>query len=302
MPKHDNLAALVIPVHNRKQFTMACLDRLGWVAAESGWKIIIVDDGSTDGTGTAVREFHPHVEVVDGDGDLYWTGAMVKGMQRAVHMGARQIVWLNDDTHPNEASLRRIVSLVRENPKHIIASCAWADGQPLATGSRKRQPVLPAPGELAAADVLAGFQVAFSTQVMEAIGFPDPTRWPHYAGDSGFTRRAHNAGFQLFLDGGSRIDLCDHPDTIDVGEIFWGGKEDLAAKTRRTFFNKNARYRLASRWHLDCLFRGVLVSIMVFPARCALWLVKILLHRNKARATGIATVGVGAPEIHSTRI
>lgn len=281
---------------------MSCLNRLDWVAAERDWKIIIVDDGSTDGTGAAVRGTHPHVDVVVGDGDLYWTGAMVKGMQRAVQLGASEVVWLNDDTHPDESSLRRIVNLVRENPKNMIASCAWNAGRPIATGSRQRQPVLPAIGELAKADVLSGFQVAFSTQVINAIGYPDSIRWPHYAGDSGFTREAHNAGFQLLLDGGSRIELCDHPATIEVGEVFWQGSENLSARIRRTFFKKNARYRLASRWHLDCLFRGLPTSTFVFPARCTVWLVKILLHRAKALRTRTVSGDTETSEVQSTHI
>ncbi len=274
------LAVIIIPVFNRMRVTLACLDRLAWCAIDPAWKIVVVDDGSTDGTGAAVRQKHPHVEIVKGTGHLYWTGAIVRGMRRAMEMGVTEIVWLNDDTGPDEPSLRRIVDHVRHNPSHILASCALINGHPSATCSLGRRPVLPVGDELAPADVLAGYQVAFSATVMRDIGLPDAGRWPHYAGDSSYTRQARRAGFQLFVDGGSRIELCDPAIETGIAQTFWRGEIPFALRIQRTFFAKNSRFRFASRWHLDCLSRGLAAAMVVFPARCIVWLFRILMHRN----------------------
>lgn len=275
----SEFACIVIPVYNRKRVTLACLDRLAWSAGDPAWRIIVVDDGSTDGTGSAVGGKHPHVEIVNGDGHLYWTGAIVQGMRRAMEMGATEIVWLNDDTSPDETSLRRIVDHVRQHPRHVLASCATINGRPTATCSLRRQPVLPTGNELAPADVLAGYQVAFSTAVVRAIGLPDAGRWPHYAGDSSYTRQARRAGFQLFVDGGSHIELCDPAIDTGIAETFWRGVAPLPQRIQRTFFAINSRFRLATRWHLDCLSRGLAAAMLVFPARCLCWMISILLHR-----------------------
>ncbi|MCE9519162.1 MAG: glycosyltransferase [Verrucomicrobia bacterium] len=272
-------AAIIIPVHNRARITLACLDRLSWCAGDPAWKIIVVDDGSTDGTGTSVSHLHPHVEIVAGNGQLYWTGAIAKGMKHAAELGATEIVWLNDDTSPDETSLRRIVNHVRHNPEHLLASCAMIDGKPAATCSLRRRSVLPVSDELAPVDVLAGYQVAFSVEVMRKIGLPDAKRWPHYGGDSSFTRQAHNAGFHLFVDGGSRVELCEPHVENGIAETFWRGEMSLVQRFQRTFFAKNSRFRFASRWHLDCLYRGVAGAVIVFPTRCLVWIFRIVWQR-----------------------
>jgi len=269
---------IVIPVHDRKRLTLQCLDCLRWCADDSTWKIILVDDGSTDGTGEAVATLHPHVEIVKGDGKRFWTGAMQLGMARALEMGATEIVWLNDDTFPDEASLRRTEDLVRRNPTWMIASTALLEGTPQASCSLHRRGVIPERGALLDADVLAGYQVAFSADVVRKIGLPDARRWPHYGGDSSFTRTAHNVGFQLKVDGDSFIVLNEAPPRHDVADAFWKHDESLSARMQRTFFSTSSRYRLRSLWHLDRLYRGIFGAMAVFPARLAVMAWKIILH------------------------
>ena len=42
---------------------------------------LIVDDGSNDGTQQIVKETYPEVEILSGDGNLWWTGAMHLGVE-----------------------------------------------------------------------------------------------------------------------------------------------------------------------------------------------------------------------------
>ncbi len=278
------LVCIVIPVHNRRKLTLECLNGLRWCAGEPDWKIILVDDASTDGTGDAVRSLHPHVEIVLGDGNLFWTGAMRMGMRRGLELGCTEFIWLNDDTSPDEKSLRRIAGLVRSNPHQLIASMALLDGRPSACCSMQRKTVLPVPGTLQAADVLAGYQVAFSASVVSRIGLPDSRRWPHYGGDSSFTRMAYNAGYQLAVDGDSFVSLSDVSPNDDVAGAFWKNRESLRKRIMRIFFAKRSRYRLGSLWHLDCLYRGTTQALMVFPARLAVMFWKIIRYKQRSSA------------------
>ncbi len=65
---------IVTPVHNRKATTLQCLKSLSRIDAEGlDIHVVVVDDGSTDGTGDAIRAEYPEVEVVRGDGSLWVT-------------------------------------------------------------------------------------------------------------------------------------------------------------------------------------------------------------------------------------
>ena len=71
-----HLTCIVIPVYNRRTLTLQCLDHLQWCASLADWRVVLVDDGSTDGTADEVRTRFPHVDIVQGSGDLFWTGAI----------------------------------------------------------------------------------------------------------------------------------------------------------------------------------------------------------------------------------
>lgn len=78
---------------------MRCLERL-----DPSLDVFLVDDGSTDGTGEAVREFsrgdreNGRVRVVEGDGSLYWAKGMRLAWETAVEHGDYDgYLWLNDD-------------------------------------------------------------------------------------------------------------------------------------------------------------------------------------------------------------
>ena len=101
---------LVIPVHNRREMTLGCLECLEMDGVLAWAKVIVVDDGSTDGTGAAVRERFPTVVVLDGNGNLWWTGGIVMGMKEAMRRAARAIVWLNDDCRPKPGTMELLAT------------------------------------------------------------------------------------------------------------------------------------------------------------------------------------------------
>ena len=59
---------IIIPVHNNKKETLNCL---GCLAKQTftNFKIIIVNDGSTDGTPEAIKTSFPEVEILTGNGE-----------------------------------------------------------------------------------------------------------------------------------------------------------------------------------------------------------------------------------------
>ncbi len=62
--------AVLLTCHNRRAETLRCLEALLAQDAGASLRVFLVDDGSTDGTGEAVRVSFPQVNVVQGDGSL----------------------------------------------------------------------------------------------------------------------------------------------------------------------------------------------------------------------------------------
>jgi len=72
------LVYTIIPVHNRKEFTRNCLRSLQRQTVSDRLRIIVVDDGSEDGTDEMLAAEFPEVIVLRGDGNLFWTAAKQK--------------------------------------------------------------------------------------------------------------------------------------------------------------------------------------------------------------------------------
>lgn len=99
--------AVLLTCFNRKEKTLKCLAQL--YAAKEYCKerldltVFLTDDGSTDGTGEAVKKAHPEVQVLQGTGELFWAGGMRNSWSEAIKQDFDVYFLLNDDTvlYPN---------------------------------------------------------------------------------------------------------------------------------------------------------------------------------------------------------
>ncbi|XHX80371.1 MAG: glycosyltransferase family 2 protein [Stenomitos frigidus ULC029] len=201
------MVSILIPVHNRKALTLACLRQLKQQGAFDYYLVIVVDDGSVDGTGDAIREQYPEVKILIGDGNLWWTGAIALGMQYAYEQGAEFFLWLNDDCQFAADTLSHLVDFGRSHPDSIIGCQGFEAGKAgaIAFGGKRKtwqgyRFLEAAIGQVIPCDLLSGNLVCIPRVVVEAIGYPDPTLVPHYGGDALFLIRAKKAGFPLFVD------------------------------------------------------------------------------------------------------
>ncbi|MEO1510361.1 MAG: glycosyltransferase family 2 protein [Cyanobacteria bacterium J06633_23] len=199
---------ILIPIHNRRQTTERCLRRLAEVnLLQSPYTVVVVDDGSTDGSAEMIRRQFADVVLLSGDGELWWTGAMRLGMAYAKQHGADYIVWLNDDCLVSVAAVAGLVTMCQENSAAIAGCQGYVEAQPstLAFGGKRqtwkgfRYQSL-AVGEQQPCDLLSGNLVCLPTQVIDQVGYPDVKRTPHYGGDALYLLRARKAGYQLYID------------------------------------------------------------------------------------------------------
>ena len=91
---------VLLTCHNRRAKTLDCLTALSRQELPTGlaMKVYLVDDGSTDGTGEAVRQTYPDVVLLPGDGNLFWNRGMRLAFDTALRANHDGYLWINDDT------------------------------------------------------------------------------------------------------------------------------------------------------------------------------------------------------------
>jgi GT2 family glycosyltransferase len=115
--------------HNRREQTLACLasyfgQRVG---RRADLRAVLVDDGSRDGTGDAVRSRYPYTVVVPGAGDLFWARGMALAEQVALGKESDFLLWLNDDVVLEEYALARLLLVAGDAGDECIAVGALCD-------------------------------------------------------------------------------------------------------------------------------------------------------------------------------
>jgi len=201
--------AVIIAVHNGLLFTRRCLDALQ-AQAEAEFEIVVVDDGSTDGTAAFLHEHHADVKVLPGTGKLWWSGATNVACKHAISHGAEVVVLFNNDNVECSPNLIRRLSelasstgdcvsavalMERPNGSRVILHAGgtidWRGrgGQLLETGNR-----YVSEERVVECDWLPGTAVALTADTYLALGGADERRFPQYRGDIDLTLRARNLG------------------------------------------------------------------------------------------------------------
>ena len=97
--KTENIAVL-LTCHNRKNKTVACLKSLYRATIPSQYliDIYLTDDGSSDNTSQTVSELFPEINLIKGDGQLFWAGGMRLAWKTAMERKSYDaFLLLNDD-------------------------------------------------------------------------------------------------------------------------------------------------------------------------------------------------------------
>jgi GT2 family glycosyltransferase len=190
-------------VHNRREITLNCLEHLKKTQKWDEFNVIVVDDGSTDRTGEAVRADYPSVTVLEGDGSLWWGGAMRRGMEYAREHGAEVFIWLNDDVLPEPSGVIKLADKVADLGDTVLTTMIYTETDyDYTTRNRKtrwgiEQIPYNTDVEIQSCDAAAGKFTAFPQHIVDAIGLPDDEAFPHHHCDYDYTLRAKESGFDV---------------------------------------------------------------------------------------------------------
>jgi dolichol-phosphate mannosyltransferase len=204
----SGLPWLILPTfdeaENIELIVAASLEVLG-AAAPEGFRILVVDDDSPDGTGRIADRLaseHEQVEVLhrterEGLGPAY-----VAGFQRALSQGAGFIFEMDSDFSHDPKDLVRLLEPVRDGRADVALGSRYvAGGAVLDWGLLRR--IISRGGSLYAAvilgltvrDLTGGFK-CFRADVLEAIDLPSVEAYG-YAFQVELTNRAIRHGFRV---------------------------------------------------------------------------------------------------------
>jgi N-acetylglucosaminyl-diphospho-decaprenol L-rhamnosyltransferase len=229
--------SIVIPTHDTRELTLRCLETIGR-ASPAGVEVIVVDDGSRDGTAGAIRERYPGVEVVRNETAAGFTRSANRGLRQA---RGEVLLLLNSDTETGPGTLESLLAALEGDPKLGIVGAAlhypdgspqWSGGQApshawffaLASGLpallarlplyRRLKPLEPS-GPVRV-DWVTGAALGMRREVWDAVG-PLDEGYRFYAQDLDFCVRARRAGWEVAIDPAFRV-LHHHGATISGKE------------------------------------------------------------------------------------
>jgi len=107
------MVSIVIPTWNSKALVVQCLESIYEATKEISFEVILVVNGSQDGTQGTVQTRFPQAILIENRYNLGFTRAVNMGMQRAK---GTKILLLNDDTIVVPGALEEMVRYLDEHP------------------------------------------------------------------------------------------------------------------------------------------------------------------------------------------
>ncbi len=210
--------AIIIPVYNALKYTEKCLNNMNNIVPDSllykDIQIVIADDGSTDGTSEFIRNHYPKVIILEGNGNLWWSGGVNLGIKHAIDkLDCEYILLWNNDIIPEDRYFIELTNILNSgNSYDIICSKVYLYGKEnivLSLGGMFN----PKNGKhrlngwgmtdneslnnIMEVDWFPGMGTTINRIVFESIGFFDEKYFPQYHGDADFGLRATKAGFKI---------------------------------------------------------------------------------------------------------
>lgn len=272
---------IVTPVHNRRDLTLQCLRSLERID-RTGLEIhvVIVDDGSTDGTSDAIAENYPDVEIVRGDGNLWFTAGTNRGIEAALRHNPDFILTINDDEVFDDKFLQIMIETARAHPRSVVGALLLLWDTPHRVfqvapqwnvwmgGFRHwiKQTVWTVPPRPFEVELIVGNCVLFPVEAIRECGLMNERRFPHF-GDAEYTPRMRRRGWRLLVEPRARVFCQPNNPASKVTKMSW-------RKMLRTLFvdlgnSHSLRRRFLANWYgAPSKFEAVLA----FPVFWIRWL------------------------------
>lgn len=261
--------AIILAVHNGLNHTLDFLKQLD-EQTNRDFTVILVDDGSVDGTSEIVRRNYPECTIIHGDGNWWWTKSTNVAIKEALDMSSDAILIMNNDSFIEKDYIQNVHDAIQKNPKAIIGSMDITYEEPkriFFSGIKKIHwwkaksiayhntyvPYNPAMTGLHKSICLNGRGTIIPAYVFKEIALLDEINLPQYASDFDFTIRADRAGIPCYISWDLKV--YSIVGTTGAGKPFI--KQSLG-KFIASYFRKNSQtnitgiyryYRNHCKWY-----------------------------------------------------
>ncbi len=250
---------IIVLNYKRRDDTLECLGSL-FRMDYPNYKVLVVDNASSDGTADAVREAYPDAEALENETNLMYAGGNNEGIKLALARGAEWILLLNNDTVVDSRLLPEMLKAADMRPdagvigptiyyyssKGRARETIWYAGgivklwMGLTAHRGIREEDTGRYGRIEETDYVTGCAMLISRACFEKVGLLD-TSYGMYAEDVDFSLRARRAGFGLVFAPGGRV---WHKISMSTGGEFSLRKIRLKIKSNLRLFA-----RFAKPWH-----------------------------------------------------
>ncbi|MNM75201.1 Chondroitin synthase [compost metagenome] len=176
----QEFTSIIIPTYDRIDLLLQCLDHIDQHTSPP-YEVIVVDNGSADGTAEAVRRRRGRVRLAVHSQNLGFARAVNTGLMMAK---GNTIVLLNNDVLVTERWLDQLLACLRQFPEAAAAGPVtnYISGEQLIDVPYKEVTDMPAfaamhnhsdPQKWRVTDRLVGFCVAFPRTTLDQIGYFD---------------------------------------------------------------------------------------------------------------------------------
>lgn len=267
---------VLITSYNRRSIAISCLEILFKIEIPDGYalEVFFVDDASSDGTKEEVIKKFPFVNVIDGNGELFWN----RGMYTAWNYASKSFdfdfyLWLNDDTFLYDNSLEVLLNSSKSvNDDSIIVGtiCSPTNSKIISYGGYDNYGRINPNGNMKECNTFNGNCVLIPKNIFKSIGNLD-YYFSHSFGDIEYGLRAKKAGYKLYVTP-EIIGECERnpwpPDYLNpkvkVLERFKIFYSPLGFHPRESFY-LNRKYKtifyafiLSIKLHINVLFPFIL--------------------------------------------
>lgn len=250
----------IVPVHNRREITLKCLEQLQTQRLDDvSLDIVVIDDGSSDGTSEEILKQYPSVKLEKGDGNLWWAGGVNRGLQHAVDGEYKFAYLVNDDNVLEPDTLNTLYKHAVKVPNAICTSLV-VDAQdhrtvlnagftykgllrkitPNGRGRQSSEFV-----ESIMVDLIGSRSTLVPRSCLERTGLFNRTKFPQHFSDLEYFARARSQGFFLFVVPQSRVHTKENPDYYYSFIVSKNAREIVSGynSVKNMFYWKNIVYR-----------------------------------------------------------